>query len=117
MKVTDESNRPWGNYTVISNTPYYKLKRITIDPGHQISYQYHNKRSEVWTIVKGSGEVIVDGEMKPVNYGDCIVINKKSKHRIKNNSDSVLEFIEVQTGTYFGEDDIIRIEDDYNRIK
>ncbi len=115
MKFIEESIRPWGKYSVIIDSPYYKLKKITINPGHRISYQYHSQRSEVWTIIKGSGEATLDGKKIVLNYGDCIKIDLKSKHRIKNNSDSILEFIEVQTGTYFGEDDIKRIEDDYNR--
>ena len=117
MKVIEEALRPWGKYSVIKDEPNYKLKVIEVKPGHRLSYQYHNKRSEVWTIVKGSGEVTIEGNTKIVNYGDCITIKKSEKHRIKNNSNKVLVFIEVQTGSYFGEDDIVRIDDDYNRIK
>jgi len=115
MKLIEESKRPWGKYIVIEDCPNYKLKKITVDPGQRISYQYHKKRSESWTITEGSGEVIIDGEKISVNYGDIIKINTGSKHRVINNSSSILEFIEVQTGSYFGEDDIVRIEDDYNR--
>ena len=117
MKKLETSERPWGRYVVISDEPNYKLKRIEVNPGHRLSYQYHNQRSEVWTIVQGSGEIIIDGKKSTIRYGECVKINKHSKHRIINNSDSVLVFIEVQTGTYFGEDDIVRIEDDYNRVK
>ena len=74
------------------------------------------KRSESWTIIKGQGIVTLDGV--EINYaGESIKINKEAKHRIQNPSDTILVFIEVQTGTYFGEDDIVRIEDDYNRNK
>jgi len=117
MKVIEEAVRPWGKYTVIKDEPNYKLKVIEVKPGHRLSYQYHNKRSEVWTIVKGSGEVTIDGNTEIVNYGDCITINQNAKHRIKNNTSAILVFVEVQTGSYFGEDDIVRIEDDYNRIQ
>ena len=77
MKFKEKEDRPWGAFYVIHDELNYKLKRIDVNPYSRLSYQYHNKRSEVWTIVKGSGEVIVDGERKPVNYGDCIIINKK----------------------------------------
>ena len=116
MKKFEIQERPWGKYIVISDDSNYKLKRIEVNSGHRLSYQYHNKRSEVWTIVKGYGEVTIDGQKKEVTYGDCIKIGIGSKHRIKNNSDSTLIFIEVQTGTYFGEDDIVRIQDDFDRI-
>tara|TARA_Y100001935_G_scaffold253834_1_gene261162 strand:+ start:51 stop:392 length:342 start_codon:yes stop_codon:yes gene_type:complete len=112
----EESNRPWGKYTVIKDESNFKLKIIEVNPGQRLSYQYHNKRSEVWTIVEGNGEVIIDGKKNSLKYGDCIKIDKTSKHRIHNNSDAILKFIEVQTGSYFGEDDIVRIDDDYNRI-
>lgn len=112
----EESNRPWGKYTVIKDESNFKLKIIEVNPGQRLSYQYNNKRSEVWTINEGSGEVIIDGKKNILNYGDCIKIDKKSKHRIYNNSDAILKFIEVQTGSYFGEDDIVRIDDDYNRV-
>ena len=117
MKKLEIQERPWGKYIVITDESNYKLKKIEVNPGHRLSYQYHNKRSEVWTIVKGYGEVIIDGQIEEVNYGDCIKIDVGAKHRIKNTSDSTLVFIEVQTGSYFGEDDIVRIEDDYNRVK
>lgn len=112
----EESNRPWGKYTVIKDESNFKLKIIEVNPRQRLSYQYHNKRSEVWTIVEGSGEVVIDGKKNSLKYGDCIKIDKKSKHRIFNNSDTILKFIEVQTGSYFGEDDIVRIDDDYNRV-
>lgn len=110
-----KSKRPWGNYTVITEDINFKLKIIEVDPGERLSYQFHNKRSEVWTIIEGRGEVIIDGKIMEMKYGDSIKIKKKSKHRISNNSDSILKFVEVQTGTYFGEDDIVRFEDIYGR--
>ena len=73
------------------------------------------QRSESWTIIKGQGIVTLDGVEYKVSAGESIKINKEAKHRIQNPSDTILIFIEVQTGTYFGEDDIVRIEDDYNR--
>ena len=116
MENQEISQRPWGRYIVINDEVSYKLKVIEVNPGHRLSYQYHTKRSEVWTIVQGSGEVNINGEKSIIKYGDCVKIDKNSKHRITNNSDSLLVFIEVQTGSYFGEDDIVRIEDDYKRL-
>lgn len=116
MQFIQNNSKPWGTYFVIHDEKSYKLKRIEIRPGHRISYQFHNRRSESWTIVKGSGIINLDGIEKNVKYGDTITISKKVKHRIHNNTNSNLIFIEVQTGSYFGEDDIVRVEDDYKRI-
>ena len=80
------------------------------------SYQYHHKRSEIWVIVKGTAEVKLDGEVKPYGVGDIIHIPVKSKHQAKNIGDDDLVFIEVQLGEYFGEDDIVRLEDKYGRV-
>ena len=117
MRPIEISKRPWGKYSVLINDFKFKLKIIEVNPGHRLSYQFHNKRSEVWVVVNGSCEVTIDGEIKNLKYGDSISIYKKSKHRIYNNSKNILQFVEVQTGSYFGEDDIVRIEDDYNRVK
>tara|TARA_A100001015_G_C14890585_1_gene672231 strand:- start:451 stop:801 length:351 start_codon:yes stop_codon:yes gene_type:complete len=108
--------RPWGRFYVIHNEPSYKLKRIEVDSGGRLSYQYHHKRSEAWTIVEGKANITLDGEIKTVNKGQTVIIPKGVKHRIENNTSNKVVFIEVQTGTYFGEDDIVRIEDDYNRV-
>ena len=115
MKYIDKEERPWGRYFVVHDEPDYKIKRIEVNPKARSSYQFHMKRSETWTIINGSGIVTVDGIDKELRKGDSIKIKKESKHRIENNGDSDLVFIEVQTGTYFVEDDIVRIEDDYNR--
>ena len=88
---------------------------IEINPGQRLSYQYHNNRSEVWTIIKGKGSVTLDGKINNYKKGDTILIPKGAKHRIENNGKDKIVFIEVQTGSYFGEDDIVRLEDDYNR--
>ena len=115
-KEINNSERPWGNYRIIEDNVNYKIKRIEVNPRGRLSYQYHMKRSESWTIIKGQGIVTIDGIDQKVSAGESIKINKKARHRILNNGDTPLVFIEVQTGTYFGEDDIVRIEDDYNRI-
>lgn len=107
--------RPWGKYYVIHDTPTYKLKRIEVAPKGKLSYQYHHKRSEAWTIVEGVGSITLDGVEKEYKQGDTIIIPVGTKHRIENKTNAKVVFIEVQTGTYFGEDDIVRIEDIYDR--
>ena len=114
-KEKDNPKRPWGRYIVIEDNENYKIKRIEVNPNGRLSYQYHMKRAESWTMIKGRGIVTIDGVDQKVSEGESIKINKQAKHRIYNNGDTTLIFIEVQTGNYFGEDDIIRIEDDYNR--
>ena len=107
--------RPWGKYYVLEDEENYKLKRIEVDAGHRLSYQYHHHRQEFWTVVQGEAVVVLDGVEHVVKYGESIFIPLGAKHRIENRSSELLVFIEVQTGTYFGEDDIIRLEDDYAR--
>ena len=107
--------RPWGRFFVLYDEPTHKLKRIEVDPGGRLSYQYHYKRSEVWTIVEGTGTITLDGVVKEYKAGETILIPQGVKHRIENKGNEKVVFIEVQTGTYFGEDDIVRIKDDYNR--
>ncbi|MDF0718445.1 phosphomannose isomerase type II C-terminal cupin domain [Kaistella sp. PBT33-4] len=107
--------RPWGKYYVLADEPTYKLKRIEVLPGHRLSYQYHHHRQEFWTVIQGEATVVLDGENHQLSYGMSIFIPQFSKHRIENNSSELLQFIEVQTGTYFGEDDIVRLQDDYAR--
>ena len=107
--------RPWGRYFVLQDEPNFKVKRIVVNDGQRLSYQYHYHRQEFWTVVDGTAVVILDGEEHIVRYGESIFIPQGAKHRIENRSDAPLVFIEVQTGTYFGEDDIVRIEDDYSR--
>jgi mannose-6-phosphate isomerase len=108
--------RPWGEYFVLENQDTHKVKRIKVKPKARLSYQYHHKRSEVWTLVSGVGRITLDGETKDYYYGDIVQIPQGMKHRIENPSaEEDCIFIEVQLGTYFGEDDIVRIEDDYNR--
>lgn len=107
--------RPWGKYYVLADEANYKLKRIEVEPGQRLSYQYHHKRQEQWTVIEGEATVVLDGTDHTVKYGESIYIPLGAKHRIENRTDKKVVFIEVQTGTYFGEDDIVRVEDDYNR--
>ncbi|MCX7978074.1 MAG: mannose-1-phosphate guanylyltransferase/mannose-6-phosphate isomerase [Bdellovibrionaceae bacterium] len=108
--------RPWGEFEVLRDTEQFKSKVIRVNPHSQISYQSHSKREEHWIITRGQGEVVLNDEVIPVKSGSHLHIPIGAKHRIRNNSDSVLEFVEVQLGTYFGEDDIIRYQDDYKRV-
>jgi mannose-6-phosphate isomerase len=108
-------NRPWGTYYVLEDEATHKVKRIEVNIGGRLSYQYHEHRAEVWTIIKGTAKVTLDGVDTVYNPGEVVIIPLQAKHRIQNIGDETLVFVEVQHGTYFGEDDIIRIEDDYNR--
>ena len=110
-------HRPWGKFENLLDTDYCKVKRITVSPLQRLSYQYHHKREEVWTIVSGTGVVTIDGIRTQLSKGSVVQIPIGAKHRIENtNQEQDLIFIEVQSGTYFGEDDIVRLEDDYKRI-
>lgn len=116
MEYIEHDIRPWGEYFVLEEGETYKVKRIIVNPKGRLSYQYHYKRSEVWTIVSGVGTVTLDGVVREYKAGEVVEIKQGAKHRIENKHEEPCVFIEVQYGTYFGEDDIVRIEDDYNRI-
>lgn len=109
--------RPWGNYVVLHDGEDCKVKRIIVGPGHRLSLQAHEYRQEHWIIVEGQGVMEVGKSKRNIEAGTDIFIPKRTKHRIKNTGETDLVFIEVQTGTYFGEDDIIRYEDDYGRLE
>jgi len=108
-------DRPWGKYYVLDVNKDYKIKRIEVNAKSRLSYQFHNYRSETWIILNGTGVVTIEGNSKTITKGDIIEIPQTFKHRVENTEDDKLIFIEVQTGTYFGEDDIIRYEDNYGR--
>ena len=107
--------RPRGSFFVIQESTSYKIKRIEVNSGQRLSYQYHNKRSEVWVIIQGNGVVTLNDVERKYSAGDTILIPQGMKHRIENQGAETTVFIEVQTGSYFGEDDIVRLDDDYNR--
>ena len=110
-----KEKRPWGEFENLLDAEYCKVKRITVSPNQRLSYQYHHKRSEVWTMVKGTGYITINDKSWDIETGQTVEIPCQAKHRIENKTDKDLIFIEVQHGTYFGEDDIVRIQDDYNR--
>lgn len=107
--------RPWGAFVVLDDGPAAKVKRITVLPGQRLSYQLHHQRAEIWTVVDGTATVTLDGDDHTVQPGEVIAIPTGTAHRVRNDGDAPLVFIEVQTGAYFGEDDIVRLEDDYGR--
>lgn len=111
-----EENRPWGSYKILLDQENCKVKKILINVGQSPSYQYHFKRNEHWIVTKGNGTLKLNDEFIPMKEGDSVFIPKLSKHQFKNTGEIPLEFIEIQTGEYFGEDDIVRLEDKYGRV-
>ncbi len=110
-----ENRRPWGFYENLTESHDHKIKRITVAPGMRLSYQQHHRRSEHWVVVRGVAVVTLDGKEHRLTRGQSIDIPQETAHRILNPGDSPLIFAEVQLGDYFGEDDIIRLQDDYGR--
>jgi mannose-6-phosphate isomerase len=112
--VTSEA-RPWGIFEVLSDEASHKVKRITVEPGHRLSYQRHAHRSEHWFVIAGVGAVTIDGVATAVATGSAVDVPVGAAHRIENTGSHALVFIEVQHGTSFSEDDIERLADDYGR--
>ena len=107
--------RPWGYYTVLEDKPTHKVKRIVVYQGQRLSLQTHEKRDEMWYIISGTALVTTDDHNELRGPGSVVKVNRGVKHRIKNAGQDHVVFIEVQTGDYFGEDDIVRYTDDYGR--
>ena len=107
--------RPWGTYTVLEEDRGFKVKRIEVLPGKRLSYQKHAQRAEHWFVVEGTAKVTLDGEEITVRAGEAIDIPVGTAHRVENPDEGNLVFIEVQRGAYLGEDDIVRLQDDYGR--
>jgi mannose-1-phosphate guanylyltransferase/mannose-6-phosphate isomerase len=117
-KITEDHlqmHRPWGYYHSLDSGTRYQVKRIMVKPGGRLSLQLHHHRSEHWVIVRGTAQVTVGNEVKTVHENESVYIPIGSPHRLENPGKIDLELIEVQTGSYLGEDDIVRIEDDYRR--
>ena len=110
-----ENIRPWGKYKVLDSGPGFQVKRIELNPHSRFSLQWHSKRGEKWIIVSGNGLATVGFEEIWVTSGYIVDIGLQDIHRMENIGDEPLVFIEVQLGSYLGEDDITRIEDDYGR--
>jgi mannose-6-phosphate isomerase len=111
----EHDERPWGSYTVLEEADTYKVKRIEVKPGKRLSYQKHARRAERWVVVSGTALVTVDGEQSTYTVGSAAHIPIGAAHRVENPAAEPLVFIEVQTGSYLGEDDIVRLEDDFGR--
>ena len=107
--------RPWGYYQSIDDGDRYQVKRIVVKPGGRLSLQKHFHRAEHWVVVRGTAEVTRDTEKKLVHENESIYLPLGVVHRLENPGKIDIELIEVQTGSYLGEDDIVRIEDIYNR--
>jgi mannose-6-phosphate isomerase len=109
--------RPRGAFVVLDDGPLGKVKRITVEPGKRLSYQLHHRRAEHWFVVAGRALVTLDDVEHEVLPGQAIDIPLGSAHRVENRGDVPLVFVEVQQGDYFGEDDIVRLDDDYGRAE
>jgi mannose-6-phosphate isomerase len=109
--------RPWGTFTVLDEGVGFKVKRIEVLPGKRLSYQKHAQRAEHWIVVKGTAKVTLDERDVIVETGQAIDIAVGSAHRVENPGTEPLVFIEVQRGDYLGEDDIVRLQDDFGRAK
>jgi mannose-1-phosphate guanylyltransferase / mannose-6-phosphate isomerase len=107
--------RPWGYYQCIDTGGRYQVKRIVVKPGARLSLQKHFHRAEHWVVVKGTAEVAVNGDVRPIHENESIYVPIGSAHRLANPGKIPLELIEVQVGSYLGEDDIVRLDDAYDR--
>lgn len=110
----EKVDKPWGSYQVLYETDYCKVKILTVNPQSKLSYQSHKHRDEEWTVLKGNGRINLNGYDVPLSSSK-IIIQRGDKHRLINDTDEELVVLEIQTGDYFGEDDIIRFNDDYGR--
>ena len=109
--------RPWGTFNVLDEGDNFKVKRIEVLPGKRLSYQKHSQRAEHWVVVQGTAKVTLDNRDVIVESGEAIDIAIGSAHRVENPCEELLVFIEVQRGSYLGEDDIVRLHDDFGRAK
>jgi len=116
LETTDRfDRRPWGSFTVLDEGAGFKVKRIEVLPGKRLSYQKHANRAEHWVVVQGTAKVTLDERELIITTGEAIDIAVGAAHRVESASAETLIFIEVQLGSYLGEDDIVRLQDDYGR--
>lgn len=109
--------RPWGSFTVLDEGENFKVKRIEVLPGKRLSYQKHAQRAEHWMVVVGEAKVTLNDEELIVGAGETVDIPVEAKHRVENAGTEKLIFIEIQRGSYLGEDDIVRFSDDFGRAQ
>jgi mannose-6-phosphate isomerase len=118
-EATDNSprfdRRPWGTFTVLDEADGFKVKRIEVLPGKRLSYQKHSQRAEHWVVVEGTAKVTLNDKDIIIATGEAIDVPVGAAHRVENPGDQTLVFIEVQRGNYLGEDDIVRLQDDFGR--
>ena len=109
------ADRPWGSWHVLDEGDGYKVKRIDVQPHQRLSYQTHARRSEHWVVVSGKATCVIEGRTQIAGPGDYVDVALGQAHRISNDEDEPLVIIEIQRGEYTGEDDIVRLDDDYGR--
>jgi len=114
-EVGASSNRPWGRWAVLATGDGFVVKEISVNPGHVLSLQSHEHRAEHWVILKGQAEVTVSGKKSTRVANSSVFIPAMAKHRIANIGETMLIFIEVQTGAILSEEDIVRFDDRYGR--
>jgi mannose-1-phosphate guanylyltransferase len=110
-------HRPWGTYTVLEEGKGYKIKRIEVKPGASLSLQMHHHRSEHWVVVNGTARIVNGEKELDIRDNESTFIPAGNKHRLSNPGTGDLVIIEVQAGSYLGEDDIVRFEDVYGRVE
>lgn len=111
----EQEHRPWGFYRILADEDDHKIKRIVVHAGGRMSLQRHRLRDEHWYVISGEGQVVLGEGVIHLKRGQCIDIRRNELHRIENTGAVDLVLIEIQTGDYFGEDDIERVADDYGR--
>ena len=109
------AERPWGAWFVLDEGPGYKVKRIEVRGGQRLSYQTHAHRSEHWLVISGTATFVIDGVTTTAGPGEHVDVGRGAAHRIGNDTTEPVVIIEIQRGGYTGEDDIVRLEDDYQR--
>jgi len=114
VQLTD--HRPWGSFTILADEIDHKVKRIVVNPGRRLSLQRHKYRREHWLVISGLALVTRNDEQLELGPGQSVDIGQGDIHRVQNDGDCDVVFVEVQLGEYFGEDDIERLEDDYGRL-
>ncbi len=113
--MSSSEERPWGSWHVIDVAPGYKIKRIHVDPGCRLSYQTHEHRSEHWVVIRGIATCTIDDEVTVAGPAHSVDVPQGARHRLANEHREELVIVEVQHGGYTGEDDIVRLQDDYGR--
>lgn len=111
----EKEERPWGSYEVLEESDGYKVKRLEVKPGARLSLQRHSRRGEHWVVVHGTADVVCGERELQLKEGEHLHIPAETNHRLGNSTDLPLALIEVQLGDYLGEDDIVRLDDDYKR--